>query len=825
MGFAQAQLPGALFTTLPDGGTVDQNIYLAKEDVYLNGGPHTANGSLMLDGVYIFQITDPSGKTLLSTTNAADRAVRIDGGRFAGRSDLNGNFLGGPPALYPGVSPHPNALAFNANGGLGCQAFPFDDTPNNGGEYKAWLALYSLEDPDNPGTFVGAGDYATIDQNDPTVLHFSLRWCKTDNFKVKVETTDPDYPVNVLKFYDSNMNGQLDPGELPVTNFGITAKFDDDAELFNLTDAAGAVGFGDIPVGTAYEICEVIPPDQRYVDNGINNASTRWLQTAPGAIGDDDDDCYTGVITGDLDAHFGNIALAKLTGVKFYDTNYNGVWDQGEPTLSGFDVQITYAWPDGITNGVDTVTTGANGVWESPLYPEGTTYTVTEVVPSGWEQTFPANGSYNGIITGPGPTNGAYDVTYTVPDVENLDFGNTATCHLEGYKYFDTNMNGVWDQGEAPIEGVTITVDLTLPDATVAQEILTTDANGFWETANEYPDGTTWTATESFGSNGQWIMVNPANGMLTGTISGSGSPTDNTYELDCGENNFGNILATKISGKKFFDTNHDGIKDVGEPPIEGFKIIVKVTYPNGTVVEYTLYTDANGQYQTPYVPVGSSYEVWEVAPNGDWVQTFPVANGGKYLGTIPVPNPPYTVTTTAPNITGLIFLNYFCVEGDGRTPGFWSNKNGYKTMNDGGTIQPELDMLNALPLKKGNGSDAPTFTTHTQFATWLLNGKAVNMAYMLSVHLAAMSLNIEAGFVDPNQVMYAPGTASADANGYATVGAIVAEAIAALEADGYTPSGDPNRALQTALKNALDAGNNNTNWFCAPITVIVPSPY
>ena len=32
-------LPGAIFTTLPDGSRVNANIYDGREDVYLDGGP------------------------------------------------------------------------------------------------------------------------------------------------------------------------------------------------------------------------------------------------------------------------------------------------------------------------------------------------------------------------------------------------------------------------------------------------------------------------------------------------------------------------------------------------------------------------------------------------------------------------------------------------------------------------------------------------------------------------------------------------------------------------------------------------------------------
>ncbi len=66
-----AQVTGAIFTTLKDGSAVNYNIYDVKEDVYLNGGPVspkapcTAAG--LPDGEYYFQVTDPSGRWLLSS--------------------------------------------------------------------------------------------------------------------------------------------------------------------------------------------------------------------------------------------------------------------------------------------------------------------------------------------------------------------------------------------------------------------------------------------------------------------------------------------------------------------------------------------------------------------------------------------------------------------------------------------------------------------------------------------------------------------------------------------------------------------------------------
>ena len=66
---------------------------------------------------------------------------------------------------------------------------------------------------------------------------------------------------------------------------------------------------------------------------------------------------------------------------------------------------------------------------------------------------------------------------------------------------------------------------------------------------------------------------------------------------------------------------------------------------------------------------------------------------------------------------------------------------------DGGDSAPELGLLSSLKLVDAGGTTS-TRRRMRELNIWLLNGNAVNMAYMLSVHLAAMTLNIEAGFVN-----------------------------------------------------------------------------
>src|SRR5690349_13885979 len=81
---AVGQLSGAIFTTTSSGTTVNGNIYDAKSDVYLNGGPQNRQPTGLPDGDYYFQVTDPSGAALLSLDDIACREVVVSGGRVTG---------------------------------------------------------------------------------------------------------------------------------------------------------------------------------------------------------------------------------------------------------------------------------------------------------------------------------------------------------------------------------------------------------------------------------------------------------------------------------------------------------------------------------------------------------------------------------------------------------------------------------------------------------------------------------------------------------------------------------------------------------------------
>ena len=170
-----APITGAIFTTDQCSNFVDGNVYdaaftttpssdcaLGKGNYptvpYLNGGPRPnarCDAAGLPDGHYYFQVTDPSGSMLLhdlATDPVSEREVVVEGGLIT--------------KLGSSVSLRLASLGIGKCGNISVELFPFNETPNPGGEYKVWMIPVGSYDPTK-------GFYGFIPSQS-----------KTDNFKV-----------------------------------------------------------------------------------------------------------------------------------------------------------------------------------------------------------------------------------------------------------------------------------------------------------------------------------------------------------------------------------------------------------------------------------------------------------------------------------------------------------------------------------------------------------------------------------------------------------------------------------------------------------------
>jgi hypothetical protein len=172
---------------------VNANQYAAKPDVYLNGGPGVhapiGAGGLSPDGTYIFQVTTPSGKVLLSQDAAQCREVTVSGGVITG--------VTGPCPHATGLSLAPGEVTVQLCT-LPDPGSCFNDTTNPGGVYMAWVT--PLAQSGCSLTVVDCGN------SDGFKHGFLPSDSKTDNFKVE------SVPIREIDTQFSGPSGALIDG-------------------------------------------------------------------------------------------------------------------------------------------------------------------------------------------------------------------------------------------------------------------------------------------------------------------------------------------------------------------------------------------------------------------------------------------------------------------------------------------------------------------------------------------------------------------------------------------------------------------------------------
>jgi hypothetical protein len=224
---ALANVPGAIFTTTADGSAVNANLFDSKCAVYLNGGPGPnapAHAAALPDGDYYFQVTDPSGKQLLSTDPVSNRRFTVTGGVIVA-------FVGtGGPAHPTGIDQDQASLgAITVSLANASCPTDFLDSPNNGNEYKAWVTPV--------GSFIG--NPASVDNPCASGCYhgFDRNQSKTDNFKAAQAPTLTFCLTIQKQFFDgTNTSPDLLGWGMNVTDpLGVTNHYTTDAVAGQVT--------------------------------------------------------------------------------------------------------------------------------------------------------------------------------------------------------------------------------------------------------------------------------------------------------------------------------------------------------------------------------------------------------------------------------------------------------------------------------------------------------------------------------------------------------------------------------------------------------------
>ena len=325
----------------------------------------------------------------------------------------------------------------------------------------------------------------------------------------------------------------------------------------------------------------------------------------------------------------------------WFDTNQDGIQQPDEPGIAGVTVNLYAA--DGTTQ-LGTTQTDGSGAYRFDGLAMGN-YVVGFVKPTGYQFSPQNKGSdaFADSFDSDADSNTGNTAVVGLTNANNptVDAGlylenGAASAKLGDYIWFDTNHDGQQTSGETGIAGVAV----RLWDAAHATVLATTvsGGNGFYQFAGlpaasyvvEFvaPSGYTRTASKAGG--------NPAIDSDAAVDTGLTAPVklaagQSLTDTDAGFYLTGTPAGTdagRIGDKVWYDTNGNGIQEVGEPGIPG--AAVSLYDESGTILLVQTKTDAKGSYTFGGL-AAANYVVEFALPNGRFAFSGPNQGGDSKL--------------------------------------------------------------------------------------------------------------------------------------------------------------------------------------------------
>ncbi|HRX09385.1 MAG TPA: SdrD B-like domain-containing protein, partial [Candidatus Limiplasma sp.] len=259
------------------------------------------------------------------------------------------------------------------------------------------------------------------------------------------------------------------------------------------------------------------------------------------------------------DFNAGMVQAATLGGVFFYDENDNGLMDAAETGFTEGRVRLVST--DGEIDLTQPVNADGSYLFNGVA---PTDYTLYYLLPEHAEMAKVAKGG--NTLAHQGAENAVTNLTlqakksYTQPLVGAVKLGT-----FEGYAFTDRNANGIQDEGEAPLAGVTVSVAPSgAPEAAVSA---VTDETGVFSVTGLRPG--------DYNLNLQL----PDGLIFAGNIEQSGIQLDRTSTYSAPilfstllrrtHNAIGAVAPASLQANVWLDENLSGARDDGEPGVSG----------------------------------------------------------------------------------------------------------------------------------------------------------------------------------------------------------------------------------------------------------------
>ncbi len=420
-------------------------------------------------------------------------------------------------------------------------------------------------------------------------------------------------PITIgdLIWLDMNYDGKPNAGEgIP----GITVMlYDGNGVLFDttVTDENGNYNFTELP-----------PGDYRVTVDTDTLPEGAEIFSDP----DDTEDSSADLINlsaDKLDADFGyHLLKASLGNFVWYDLNQNGIQDASEKGVSGIKVNLINPATGKV---IDTTTTDGSGFYEFTELNAGD-YAVEFVPPAGYlftprnkgtgelQDAFDSDadtetGRTAQVTLSAGDRNLTLDAGIFVPDTEPASLGD--------YVWYDTNENGIQDNGENGISNVTVRLINPLTEEILA--VTATDGSGLYSFEGlmpgdyavefELPDDYRFTVKNQ----GADTRYDSNADELTGrteqvTLSGG----ENNLNIDAGMF-IPDIKPASIGDYVWYDNDRDGLQDEYEHGFSG--VTVELYDSTGNILIASVKTDTDGYY------------AFSGIIHGDYIVKFDVPSG------------------------------------------------------------------------------------------------------------------------------------------------------------------------------------------------------
>ena len=360
-------------------------------------------------------------------------------------------------------------------------------------------------------------------------------------------------------FEDADNNGIMDETDPGVAGVALKLQGKKTGNVFEMTSSEDGTYFFDLLPADTYIFTAELPEGMMYARYSKDGGDLRSVFTGETL----EREFPVSAKKRQTDKNVGVIQNGTVSGMAFFDMDYDGLWDEDEPGYTGVSIEVT-KFSNGDSAG--KMTTGEDGSFAIGAL-RSSDYRIRAVLPEDGSSfsRLPLEDGVEGNQFVSANRVGTLDRVSVVSGAEvKLLVGVVKGASIQGTLFEDANYNGVLDKGERTFSGVQ--VQLVDEDGNVAAKTSSV-AKGFYELTGIMPG--TYTLRVQRTRNNGFTRLRPAEkggSYIRELIDGYGvsDPMEIAMAQELTGINAGMLPAGTVSGILFHDANDNGLQDEGE---------------------------------------------------------------------------------------------------------------------------------------------------------------------------------------------------------------------------------------------------------------------